>query len=240
VGDLWFWVGYSSILMSNWLSAIQPFLDLFLESQCSLCQRSADRVFCQDCQQRLQRCQISEPQQSWQGALPVFAWGIYGGTLKRSIAALKYDRQPQVARPLGQWLGQAWKIARLAPSQPLTVVPIPMHAAKQQQRGYNQADLIAQAFCQTTGLALRIQGLRRIRATEAQFGLSIADREKNLTAAFELGQDFCRQRPRGSVLLLDDIYTTGATVRSAAEVLRQHQISVCGVVAIARPTQERT
>jgi ComF family protein len=177
---------------------------------------------------------MSAPQQNWQGTLPVCAWGVYGGALKRAIAALKYDNQPQLAQPLGQWLGQTWNTLSLAPRQRLTVVPIPLHAAKQRQRGYNQADLLAVAFSQVTGIRVR-SGLTRSRATAAQFGLSLAARADNLIDAFQLSQSFLRHPPAGSVLLLDDIYTTGATVNAAAAVLQQHQVAVCGVVAVAKP-----
>ena len=71
-----------------------------------------------------------------------------------------------------------------------------------------------------------------MRATEAQFGLSAAEREKNLAMAFNLGSGFRHHRPT-NVLLLDDIYTTGETVKSAVQTLRQAKIQVCGLVAVA-------
>lgn len=206
-------------------------LNLFLESNCPLCQRSTSKEFCQDCARQLQRCQ-SHHTQFWQGQLPVFTWGLYGGTLKRAIAALKYENQPQVARPLGHWLAQAWLNSQLG-SNRLIVVPIPLHADKQKQRGYNQAALLAQSFCDITGLQLQQMGLERVRVTEAMFSLSTSEREKNLAGAFELGRGFRRHRPSHPVLLLDDIYTTGATARSAAQTLQQLGIPVCGLVAIA-------
>lgn len=206
-------------------------LNLFLESNCPLCQRPTSKEFCQDCTRQLQRCQICHL--SWLLAdIPVFAWGVYGGTLKRAIAALKYDSQPQLAQPLGQWLGQAWLNSQLASTRSI-VVPIPLHADKQKQRGYNQAALLAQSFCEITGLHLQQTGLKRIRATEALFGLSTSEREKNLAMAFELASGFRRHRLKSPVLLLDDIYTTGATARSAAQTLQQMGIAVCGLVVIA-------
>jgi ComF family protein len=168
-----------------------------------------------------------------QEALPVVAWGEYGGALKRAIATLKYNNHPELARPLGLWLAASWQNAPLTTHKAITVVPIPMHPEKVAQRGFNQAELIAQAFCEATGLPLKRHGLARIQATEAQFKLSPLAREQNLAEAFGLGQDFLRRRPVGTVLLVDDIYTTGATVRSAARALRQQQISVCGVAAVA-------
>jgi ComF family protein len=179
----------------------------------------------------LQQCRLIQPYQ--QSSLPIIAWGEYGGVLKRAIASLKYENHPELARPLGQWLGQAWLNAKFPIKNSVIVVPIPMHPDKIAQRGFNQAELIAQSFCEAAGLPLKRHGLARIQATEAQFKLSPQAREQNLAGAFALGKDFLRQRPTGTVLLVDDIYTTGATVRSAAQVLRRQQISVWGVSAVA-------
>lgn len=217
--------------MPNWTLKFPSLLKLFLQSHCPLCQRPTPQEFCQDCDRQLQCCKLSDHQYLHQG-LSVFAWGDYKGTLKKAIAALKYNNQPQIAKPLGQWLAQAW-LTQI--DKKLVVVPIPLHAQKLQKRGYNQAELLAASFCDFTGLTLRSQGLKRIKATEAQFSLSVAQREQNLTAAFGLGTEFQRQRPKYQVLLLDDIYTTGATVRSAVLTLQKQGISVYGVVAIATP-----
>jgi ComF family protein len=165
----------------------------------------------------------------------VFSWGIYGGSLKRAIAVMKYENKPQIARPLGQWLGEAWLLNSPRPvdTKRLVVVPIPLHASKQKQRGYNQAALIARSFCNTTGLKVKLNGIERVRETKAQFGLSASEREKNLAAAFTVGQGFRHQHQDASVLLVDDIYTTGATAAAAAQTLRQCGITVLGLVALA-------
>lgn len=161
---------------------------------------------------------------------------MYGGAVKRALTVLKYDNKPELAQPLGQWLGQAWLKSELAEPK-LTVVPIPLHVNKQRQRGYNQATLLAQSFCQVTRLDLQRHGLERVRETEAQFSKGAAEREKNLLSAFGLGSCWSKQRQGCRVLLLDDIYTTGATARAAADVLRQHGIEVYGLVACAASGQ---
>lgn len=218
--------------MPYWTRNLKDLLNLFLETNCALCQRPTSQEVCLDCGRQLQRCHLPDPKFMWQGQLPVFAWGTYGGKLKRAIAALKYENQPQVARPLGHWLGEAWLKSKFAAQ--LIVVPIPLHADKLHQRGYNQAALLAESFCEITNLNLQQLGLERIRATEAQFGLSILDREKNLAMAFKLGSGFRRDRPTKPVLLLDDIYTTGATARSAVQTLQKSGIQVYGLVALAQ------
>jgi len=138
----------------------------------------------------------------------VFVWGTYSGILKRAVAAMKYENQPQIARPLGQLLGEAWRSNSPKFSQliQLVVVLIPLHTSKKKQRGYNQAALIAQSFCETTGFKLKINGLERLRETKAQYVLSASEREKNLAQAFGLGIDFRPHNPNIQVLLVDDKY----------------------------------
>ncbi len=217
----------------NWTQTLKSCLNLLLYSTCPLCGRSAAQDFCPSCQQQIQRCQLADPAQFWQGQPPVFSWGLYEGALKRAITALKYDNQRQLARPLGQWLAQAWLASKLSSTTKLTVVPIPLHQMKQEQRGYNQAALLAQGFCDFTGLPLRCEGLKRVRRTQAQFGLSISEREQNLVQAFCLGSDFLQNNSPHPILLLDDIYTTGATARAATQTLQQSGIEVYGLVAVA-------
>lgn len=212
---------------------LQAILNFLLQSSCPLCQRQTAEEVCQYCARQMQLQKLHN-QDLWQGQLPVFAWGKYGGTLKRAVAALKYENQPQLAQPLGDWLAKSW--LDWQPSvKKLIVVPIPLHIDKQKQRGYNQAALLAESFCRTTGLYLEPMGLKRIRATQAQFSVSAKEREQNLAMAFDLGA--IRRHPDTSVLLVDDVYTTGATARAAAQILVQNGIKVHGLVAIATPQQ---
>ena len=209
-------------------------LALFLKSNCPLCDRPTQVELCEYCQRQLLSCQLRNSSHFWQGELPVFVWGNYSGVLKQAIASLKYNNQPQLARPLGHYLGKAWLQSPAATrAKKLTVVPIPLHPTKQQKRGYNQAELLAQSFCQFTGYKEQPLGLERVRATEAQFNLSVQEREQNLTDAFVVGKSLSQRPTPSPVLLLDDIYTTGATVCSAAQILRKQGIAVYGVVAIA-------
>jgi ComF family protein len=232
-------MGEAKMANGKLLQTLTGLTQLCLESLCPLCQRSTAQVLCPNCHQQLQRFQLPHPEQFWQPPLPVFAWGSYGGSLKRAIATLKYDNHPELAQPLGEWLAQQWLSSSLAAQKALVVVPIPLHFDKQQQRGFNQAERVAKAFCQRANLPLCAQGLVRSRFTTAQFGLSATDRAQNLSDAFQLGPDFLNRHPQKAVLLLDDIFTTGATTRAAAQTLRRHRISVYGMVVVAKTTFEQ-
>ena len=219
--------------MKRW---IKTFLNLFLKPNCPLCHRPADISLCSDCQKQLQQCQFP-PGWRWTTDIPVFVWGRYDGALKQALTTLKYHNHPEIAQPLGERLGEAWLETAESTLERLVVVPIPMFLEKQKKRGFNQAELIARSFCQITGLQLKAAGLKRVRNTIAQFGLSRKERQKNLKNAFGLGQDFQQRRPRGSVILVDDIYTSGATVKAAIQTLKRAKIPVAGVVAIATTRQ---
>jgi len=216
--------------MNVWQKTLRSLSNLFLRSRCALCDRAADGELCPYCQRQVRSHRLKQPQQWWSGDLPLLVWGRYGGQLKRAIAALKYENRPRLARPLGRWLAECWRETAPIRDRRLVVVPVPLHPEKRRERGFNQAELLAESFCRQTRLKLQRRGLRRVKATVPQFGLSERDRETNLEAAFDLGPGLKRGM---RILLLDDIYTTGATARSAAKVLRDKGIAVCGIVALA-------
>ena len=220
------------------IKIFQNLLSLFLKSSCPLCQRPTPRELCPYCIKQIQSCHKQNPAYLWKQPLPIFVWGNYGGAVKRAIAALKYENQRQIGYLLGQWLGESWLLNSPQPQKQLLVVPIPMHPKKQKQRGFNQATLIAEGFCNVTGYKLKVNGLERIKETEAQFSLSAVQRQENLANAFVIGKDL-RRPPNIPVLLVDDIYTTGATVKAAVQTLEKHQIKVLGVAAVATTKKDK-
>lgn len=226
-----------------WRRLTSAVTDFWFESPCVLCQRSTDRVLCSACQRQVQCCQLSRSRQYAQldDGLSLFSWGHYGGSLRQLIACLKYDNQPQLGTLLGQWLGQTWlRAGILQKTQPQfglprtpVVMPIPLHPDKLQLRGYNQAHLVANQFCHVTKLQYVQHGLGRVRATQPQFSLSAEARSQNVANAFQVSPILARYR-RHPIWLLDDIYTTGATARSAAQTLQQQGFIVQGVIAVAK------
>ena len=221
----------------KWTGLVKSFLNLFLKSNCHLCQRSAAGEFCPYCHKQLQQCQLNDPGRFWHSEQRVFVWGEYGGALKRAIFALKYDGNPQLAQPLGGWLAEAWLSFPELAIDNLTVVPIPLHQEKLKERGFNQAELLAESFCELTGLPLQRHGLERVKNTQALFALTPRQRQAEMKNALSLGKDFRRRLPRDRVLLVDDIYTSGTTVKSAIQILKLSGISVYGTVALATPNK---
>ncbi|HLP91619.1 MAG TPA: ComF family protein [Nostocaceae cyanobacterium] len=218
------------------MNIFKSFFNLFLQTNCPLCQRSTPLELCQYCTKQLKNNHFQNPDQLWKQPLPVFVWGNYSGNVKRAIAMMKYENQPQIGRLFGQWLGEAW-LSHPPYTQKILVVPIPLHPSKQKQRGYNQAALIAEGFCQITGFQYRNNALVRIKETKAQFGLSVTERETNVATAFSVNTELCQRPPDIPLLLIDDIYTTGATAKSAISTFHKNGINVLGLAAVATTTK---
>jgi ComF family protein len=212
---------------------------LILKSACSSCGRPARAVFCECCHGQIsagRRSQALEPSFP-QHPLPLFVWATYDNSLRRAIMALKYDRQAAIGDWLGSQMAESWIHHGLHQQYPqLLVLPIPIHSSKQKLRGYNQAELISRSFAHQVGYRHQPQALRRQRETQAQYSVSVTDRDRNLQSAFSVDPHFKSRTP---IVLVDDIYTTGATLRSAMQVLQAHQLNLWGSAVAARPFFER-
>ena len=139
----------------------------------------------------------------------------HDGTLRRALQRLKYGGSGRIATPLATAAASALE-ALTAVCGPLPLVPVPVHAARQRQRGYNQAALLACALGGELGLPV-LEILERRRATARQHGLGKAARLHNLRGAFAT-RTGAPIPPR--LILVDDILTTSATLESCAQVLK--------------------
>ncbi|NJN61707.1 MAG: ComF family protein [Coleofasciculaceae cyanobacterium RL_1_1] len=216
-------------------------LNLLFKSECNLCRRDSLTPICDRCQTKLDRLQHRSRERLQRLSLPVWVWGQYRDELKQAITMMKYNNRPQIGDHLGEHLGRMWlQQVKVGQRQhpPITVVPLPMHVTKRRDRGFDQAEIIAQGFCRATNLPLVNQGLRRIRPTQALFDLSPSERQRELDRALQIGAARAElKRLDRPILLIDDIFTTGATAQAGATALRSAGFSVYGLAAIATTTR---
>lgn len=141
-----------------------------------------------------------------------------------------------IARPLGTILGAGLRKACLI-GRSTVVVPIPLHARRLRERGFNQAALLAQACAQTIRRPLVEHALHRSKETDVQASLGPKERFANMQDAFTVRHpDVVRNR---SVVLVDDIYTTGATCTAASLALLRAGAKSVGIACVAVAVADR-
>jgi ComF family protein len=165
------------------------------------------------------------------------AYGSFDGGLRELIHLLKYALVLPAANVLGRMLAEATADLdfNLA-SGPVLVVPVPLHRKRLRQREFNHAELIARAAIKIAAAPDRFSVsssvLERKRETSSQTGLTSSQRRENVRGAFAVSRpDILKGR---EVLVVDDVYTTGATVSECARVLRRGGASRVWVATVAR------
>lgn len=158
------------------------------------------------------------------------AWGPYQGGLRELLRAFKYQNMRPLAGPLSGLLEQV--LNQQLPCRFDWIVPVPLHKKRLAERGYDQAGLLSRQLSARTGIPT-LQCSLRSKATQPQHGLSANQRKLNTAGAFAVkkgaGLEGCR------ILVLDDVFTTGATVSSLCRCLRKYaSIRFIGVLTVAR------
>jgi ComF family protein len=142
--------------------------------------------------------------------LSVASTGLYTGKLRDAIHALKYNHAPHLAAPL------ASRLDALLATLPYSfdcLIPVPIHTARLQQRGYNQAKLLADQIKNLTGIPVMDSVIVRHQNTRTQVGLTAQKRRENVAGAFTTEGSLEGKQ----VLLIDDVLTTGATLAACAQ-----------------------
>ena len=159
----------------------------------------------------------------------------YDGPAGSAIRALKFRRQRRLAPPLALLLTDAARRAGLTPD---VVLPMPLHAERRRERGYNQAELLAGSVAHALRAPMAAHALERTRATRPQTRLSRHERHLNVAGAFALASPMAAAQLAGKrIALVDDVTTTGATLEAAADALLDARPAVIWALAVARPVR---
>ncbi len=222
-------------------------LDLLFPSQCGGCGRSGSR-WCQDCQNNVKRlngtiCEVCGLPQETPGTCGVClaerphfhalrAWGIFENPLQNALHQLKYRR--------GMAMGDALAAAMTDFAQRLDwkadiLAPIPLGSKRMRERGYNQAAMIAKPLALSLGIQYAPNLLKRQKETRSQVGLGREARRDNMRDAFSADSKAYGK----TVLIMDDVSTTGSTLSAAAQALRSVGAKDVYALTVARALPHR-
>lgn len=216
---------------------LKAVLDIVFPPVCLLCgARALKKGFCEGCACLIEKERITTPictvcgipftssrgvdhacgrcveeRPSFTAARSAF---VFDGKVLDAIHKLKYGGDTSVAAPLANLVSGS-----IGGHCPCAVVPVPLHAGRLRERGFNQSLLIARELSRLTSLPLIYDRLKRTRDTGQQVGLKALERKKNVTGAFTLVEPGLFKGKK--VLLVDDVITTGATLNECAKVLKR-------------------
>jgi len=143
---------------------------------------------------------------------------IYSDVIRDMIHDIKFRSQRHIAQGLGHLLAEAFQDADITADY---ILPVPLHPSKKRSRGFNQATILSRPLSVSLGIPLVEKMIKRIKKTLPQSGLSVPSREQNLSQAFTYsGKKYSAANK--SILIIDDIFTSGATMNTCAKLLIEH------------------
>jgi ComF family protein len=215
-----------SYLASISRNLVSPFLDFVYPPICISCKRilrNSSQKVCDECWNSIERISRAHPlyvetrqkllaEGTVTDVISVFVFQKEGA-FQHIAHALKYDGFESVGRELGKRLGMTMKDWDVYAD---VFIPVPLHKAKQRERGFNQAERIAYGAASATGAEVCTDAIRRIRYTQTQTQLNSEERKKNVEAAFVINPARLSQIRGKTCVLVDDVITTGSTIQSCA------------------------
>ena len=182
-----------------------PFVEPPVCMKCGKSLEDAAEAYCSDCASREKS----------------FEYGVallhYDDIMRRAVSQIKYNNRREYIRPFAKMFWMRWG-RTIAEMEADCLVPVPLHKARYRKRGFNQAELLARELGALSGIPVRTDILFRERKTEAQKELTPDQRIRNLQKAFRADPE---KTDVSSVILVDDIYTTGSTAEACTRALKE-------------------
>ncbi len=155
----------------------------------------------------------------------------YDDASKRLILALKYFDKLEGVEPFAKLM---WRTIKPFAAEDAIIVPVPLHRRRLFQRRFNQSALLTKAMSKYSGLDMDMLSLLRIKPTASQGGLSRKLRAENVRSAFAIAETGKNKLKGRSVVLVDDVHTTGATVNECVRILLKGGVTSVAVISLAR------
>lgn len=194
-------------------------LDWIYKKKCYFCRRSAECVkMCSECYNEMELLPIKVNRII--DGKEVYCAGIYEKNLQKLIRGLKYHNQPELAFYLAKFMNEYWE--KVTDKKDFQIIPVPIFEKRKKKRKYNHMELVGQELAKLIGCNYNPDLITRIKDTKPQYNLKKQQRQENLKNAFAV--DISKLQP-GTLLLIDDICTTGSTFDEMIKELKKYNIN---------------
>lgn len=224
---------------------LSDFIDLLFPLLCLGCKQSLtanEQILCAKC--RINLPETNQHRQSYNsillnkfaGKVPIrfllpYVYFNKGSIVQKLIHSIKYKGQKEAAREIATWYGHQLKTETIITEETDMLVGVPLHISRMKQRGYNQADWIAEGLSDALGVPMRTDILIRREFKESQTQKSRLDRWENVKAVFSvINEEAVKDK---NIIIVDDVLTTGATIEACATELLKAGCRSIGVITLA-------
>lgn len=210
------------------LKRLTDLLDWIYKKKCYFCKSSKEAVkMCSKCYEEMDFLPV-KPSRTVKGK-KVYCAGIYSKNLQKLIRGLKYHNQRDLAFYLAQFMSEYFE--KISDKKDYEVIPVPIYPKREKKRKYNHMNLVGEAFCRITANTLNVDLIKRIKDTKPQYKLKRQERVQNLTNAFKVDKSKYNGK---TLLLIDDICTTGSTFEEMINELEKNGIN--DIICLAATT----
>lgn len=210
------------------LKRLTDLLDWIYKKKCYFCKSSKEAVkMCSKCYEEMDFLPV-KPSRTVKGK-KVYCAGIYSKNLQKLIRGLKYHNQRDLAFYLAQFMSEYFE--KISDKKDYEVIPVPIYPKREKKRKYNHMNLVGEEFCRITANTLNVDLIKRIKDTKPQYKLKRQERIQNLTNAFKVDKSKYNGK---TLLLIDDICTTGSTFEEMINELEKNGIN--DIICLAATT----
>ena len=209
----------------------ESLLDLIYRKKCYFCGNSKHTVkMCPKCFEKLEFSDFNANRII--NGVDIFCAGIYTKELQKLIRGLKYHNQKDLAYYQAKFMYDYFLKIDVLQNKEFEIVAVPLHQKRIKKRKYNHMELVCEEFSKLSGFECNFDLIKRIKDTKPQYKLSRKERLENLSKAFEVDKDSYHNK---TLLILDDICTTGSTFEEIIQELNSSEIKDIVCFATSTP-----
>lgn len=206
-------------------------LNFIYRKKCCICgQTKENTILCKKCFENLDY-RINKPLFILDNSIPVYSASFYKEDMKKLIHLLKYNNKKELSFYLGSFLNEYFN--KIDINKNFLIIPVPLFYKKENKRKFNQSELISKILSEKHKFNINTSLLKRIKNTKPLFNLSKEEREKNIKNSFSVDRNYYKGE---NILLIDDIITTGTTIKEIIKTFQEKNINNITVLTLSCST----